>query len=84
MTIHIVTVKREDENSSRKAAVLVDAKDTDEAAVAALEFARGHIFFGTKPEYVEWLESWAVEFPYVVRVDPQILKKSVKRPAKHK
>lgn len=84
MSIYVVTVRHEDETGSRRVAVLVDSSDGESAALLGLEFARNHIFFGAKAEYVEWLESWPVELPYVMRMDARRPKKKRKGSARAK
>jgi hypothetical protein len=69
VTIYKIDVRLEDERGRRDAVVLVKADLIEEAQEAGLEFARSHVFFGAKAEYVEWLQASNIEFPYVMRVD---------------
>lgn len=78
--LYQVLVRLEDERGTRDANVLINEKTLDEATEQALEFARNNIFFGAKREYVDWLQTSAVELPFVMRVDALIkIKRKKKR-----
>lgn len=69
MGLYNVKVQRHDEIGKQDAQVLVEADDIESARELGLEFARGHVFFGADPRWVNWSETSPVVVPYVLRVD---------------
>lgn len=71
VTIYNVVLKHEDKTGSQRVAVLVEAESNDDAATIGLAFGRSTVFFGAKAGHVEWLEAYAIEFPYILRSEPR-------------
>lgn len=77
--LYQVLVRLEDERGRRDAQVMINEKTIDNAQDAALEFARTHVFFGAKAEYVEWLQASAVALPFVINVGALVKLKPKKK-----
>lgn len=85
MSLYCVVVRKHDEHGRQDTKLLIEAQDIDMAALEGLEFAQSTVYFGAKPEHVEWIQTSGVETPYIMRTDAPIKKKPPARKArKHK
>jgi hypothetical protein len=82
MSLFCVWVRKHDERGMQDTKLLIEARDMDEASERGLEFGRSTVYFGTKAEHVEWMQTSGVETPYIMQTDAPVRAK--KRKGKRK
>ena len=79
-----VWVRKHDESGSQNTKLLIEASDIDQASDSGLEFARSTVYFGSKAEHVEWMQTSGVETPYIMQTDAPVKKPAARKARKHK